>query len=135
VWQVPHVKGQIRRGTNPVVGATVAWITLEPFSEPTEAHLAGTGVTDQSGQFDIKEVRRFAVGLLLPAHSMTEWRMEEQNDSKTTLLWHQRLYSPGPRSTPGKVVVDCDIEAKEPCLLIEVDHPRLKGRAPRLPVE
>jgi hypothetical protein len=117
------------------VGATVAWLKLEPFSKPPEEHLAGSGVTNQRGEFEIDAVKRFAVGLLLPAHSMTEWRMEVQNDSKVTVLWHQSLYSPGPRSTPGKVVVDCDLEAKEPCVLTEVDHPRLKGRTPRLPVE
>jgi hypothetical protein len=128
VWEVPAVSGRVHRGASPLSGATVTWLNID---SPTQS--AGSGVTNDRGEFAIRARRRWGTGALLPADAVVKWRVELGFSGHTTILWEQRLVVPGRHSTPGRVRVDCDLTEVEPCLLVESDQPRLYPTGRRLP--
>ena len=49
-YRVPHVKGDVRRGDRPVIGATVVWTTIE------EPPYVASATTDEAGRFELSGV-------------------------------------------------------------------------------
>jgi hypothetical protein len=133
VWEVPAVSGRVHRGANPLSGATVTWPNLDSANAASTAQRAGSGVTNDQGQFAIPPKRKWGAGALLPADAVVNWRVELGFGGQTTVLWEQRLVVPGRHSTPGRVRIDCDLAEVEPCLLVDSDQPRLHPTGRRLP--
>ena len=131
-WDIPALRGRVLHGGDPVVGATVKWVNLSWHDGQAEVPTA-LAVTDETGKFVMNAHRRWTVGMLLPADAVVEWRIDLESGGKSTVLWHQRLVTPGLRSTPGRLEVDCDTTEQEPCMLVDSDSSRLKSGV-RLPV-
>jgi acetyl esterase/lipase len=133
VWEVPAVSGRVHRGARPLSGATVTWLNLDSANAASTAQPAGSGVTNDQGEFAIPAKRKWGTGALLPADAVVKWRVELGFNGHTTVLWEQRLVVPGRHSTPWRVRIDCDLSEVEPCLLVDSDQPRLHPTGRRLP--
>ena len=132
VWDMPRLSGQIRRGAAPVVGATVSWVDLSVQANGRQ--LVGSGRTDSQGEFEINGVDHHSWAPLLPVHSLAKWQVDLQEGELRVVLWRQNLYKAGPRSTPGRVRVNCDLAVELPCTIVETDAQRLRMSG-RLPVD
>ena len=131
-WEIPQVSGRIMRGSLPLANARVAWITLYP----QEVTKIGEATADAHGYFEITQHGRRVWAPLIPIHALADWRLEVyETDASTRVLWRGRHYHAGPRSVPGTVVVECDLDQVLPCTLQGTDHPSAAGRSDRLPVE
>jgi hypothetical protein len=130
-WQVPAVTGHIHRGSTSVSGATVTWRNLSP-SDPKITTGFRADTTNQSGAFVIKGERKWTTGMLLPADALVSWRIELEAGGQSSVLWQQSLVTPGVRSTPGRIALDCDLAEADPCVLLDTDHSRLLPLGRRL---
>jgi hypothetical protein len=133
VSEVPNLTGRMRRGAEPMPGATVTWLTLGFRSEGDPVRANGSAITDTRGEFAIPGKRAWGAGALLPAHALVRWRVELVSGEQTTVLWQGSLVVPGRRSTPGRIRIDCDLANENPCVLLDTDWPRLGSAGQRLP--
>ena len=134
VWTVPEVSGRIHRGGSPVSDATVVWKTWEYREDKLVPQEAARARTNPNGEFEMKDVSSLTWGVLLPAHSTSEWELTLLTGAENRVLWHQWLYSAGPSSTPSRVRLTCDTALPRPCDLLEVEGSRLEPKR-GLPVD
>ena len=131
-WERPAFGGSVHRGSTPVANATITWRTLSP-TDASVATSSASSPTNARGEFAIRGQRKWTVGMILPADALVRWRVELESRGQTTVLWQQELVTPGRSTTPGRVVIDCDLTQADPCVLTDTDHPRLQPLGKRLP--
>ena len=133
VWEVPELKGIVHRGEGSVANAKVLWLNIRHGSREPPT-VAGQAMTNGRGEFEMAPVTRYAAGVLLPAHSMSESLLQLEVNGTATRLWHYKFYAARPRSAPRRVALDCDLERAPPCALLDTDNPWL-SKTERLSVE
>jgi hypothetical protein len=128
VWTVPAAKGRIHKGGTPVSDVTVIWKTWEYDDGRLVPRDAAQARTNGNGEFELTASSRLAWAVLLPAHSIAQWELTLRDGDQDRVLWHQRLYSAGPRSTPSFVSLNCDMALPLPCDLVDVKRSRLEPK-------
>jgi hypothetical protein len=127
-WERPDFSGRVHRGSTPISDVTITWHTLSS-TDSEGAVSSASGRTDARGEFAIKGQRKWTVGMLLPADAIVRWRVDLEFEGKTIVLWKKQLVTASRTSTPGRVVIDCDVAKADPCVVIDTDERRLLRRS------
>lgn len=125
---VPNINGIILKDGKAISGVTVRFISVECRTEDNNGKVKSECKTDTDGSFEIVGKKSLGIMLPVPAEYIICWKLCFHEYDATLTCWDVESDSSGPPHLPEYIEVECDLNSKNVCKIIESSDEHFRYR-------